>query len=295
MVIFVAPVIPMTSSTMIHILTFLAPTRITTIMSIMFDPFFLKILGVATFLGILAGPFGVVVVWQRMALMGDMLSHCAILALVLSHFLSLPLLVIYLIFSSVLSMVFHQLRLKKYQPEQLMMVLSYASLSIGVICLSQMSIQPIKFQQILFGDLLSISNEDIFWMIGGGIFLLAHFIAIWKPLLMMTFHEELAQIEGVPVNFLKSILTILLGGIIALSIKIAGALLIVGLLLVPSLTAVQLSKTPEGMVIRASIVGAISAAGGCICSFHFDWPIGPAIITVSFGIFCLSLLKKGRG
>ncbi len=258
----------------------------------MFDPFFLKIFFVAIFLGFLAGPFGTVVVWQRMALMGDMLSHSAILALVLAHFSSLPLLVIYLIFSSILGLIFHYLRFQKYHPEQLMMVLSYAALSIGIICVSKLQLQTIKFNQILFGDLLSISGEDIFWMIGGGIFLLANFIAIWKPLLLMTFHEELARVEGVPVGFLKGILTVLLGGVIALSIKIAGALLIVGLLIVPSLSAVRLSRTPEGMVIRSSIFGAISAAGGCICSFYFDWPIGPAIICVSFGIFCLTLLRK---
>jgi zinc transport system permease protein len=264
------------------------------IMPMMFDPFFLKTLGVAVFLGLLAGPFGSLVVWQRMALMGDMLSHSAILAMVLAHFSSLPLLVIYLIFSSILGLVFHKLRFKRYQPEHLMMVLSYAALSIGVIFLSKMNIQTIKFHQILFGDLLSISSQDIFWMTGGGLLLIVHFIALWKPLLMMTFHEELAQIEGVPVGFLKGILTVMLGGVIALSIKVAGALLIVGLLLVPSLSAIHLSNTPEGMVARSSLFGACSAAGGCICSFAFDWPVGPAIIAVSFAIFLLTLLKKDR-
>lgn len=263
-------------------------------MCMMLDPFFLKILGCAVFLGVLAGPFGTLVIWQRMSLMGDMLSHSAILALVLSHFLNWPLLIIYLIFSALLSVVFHRLRFKRYQPEHLMMVLSYAALSIGVICVSAFGFQQIKFQQILFGDLLSISNEDIFWMLIGGTFIMIHLVVIWKYLLIMTFHEEMAQVEGVPVGLLKGLLTVLLGGVIALSIKIAGALLIVGLLLVPSLSAMRMSNTPEGMVVRASLFGGLSSAGGCVCSFMFDWPIGPSIIVVSFGIFLLALLKKGK-
>ena len=110
----------------------------------------------------------------------------------------------------------------------------------------------------------------------------------------MTFHEEMAQVEGVPVSLLKGVLTVLLGGVIALSIKVAGALLIVGLLLTPSLVAMRLSNTPEGMVIRASIIGGLSSFFGCLCSFFFDWPIGPSIIAMSFVIFLVSLCKKGK-
>lgn len=260
----------------------------------MLDIFFLKTLFISIFLGFLSGPFGSLVVWQRMALMGDMLSHSAILAMVLAYFSSIPLLIIYLFFTTILSLIFHKLRFNRYQPEHLMMALSYATLSIGVILLSKMNIQTIKFHQILFGDLLSISSQDIFWMIGGGLFLMINFIVLWRPLLIMTFHEELAQIEGIPVKFLKSILTILLGGVIALSIKIAGALLIIGLLLIPSLSAIHLSNTPEGMVTRASIFGMLSSAGGCICSFMFDLPVGPSIITISFIIFLITLIKKAK-
>ena len=52
----------------------------------------------------------------------------------------------------------------------------------------------------LFGDILAITTTDICWIFGGGGLALAGLLRIWKPLLAITIHEDLARVEGIAVD-----------------------------------------------------------------------------------------------
>ena len=50
----------------------------------------------------------------------------------------------------------------------------------------------------LFGDILAIGPTDLVWIYGGGGLALAGLLWLWKPLLAITIHEDLARVEGDP-------------------------------------------------------------------------------------------------
>ena len=93
------------------------------------------------------------------------------------------------------------------------------------------------------------------------------------------------------------ILTVALAVVVAVAIKVIGALLIVALLIIPAATARPFSKTPEQMVLIATVIGGLSAAGGLQVAYRFDTPTGPTIVcfaAVFFAVSTVGSLIRGR-
>ena len=108
----------------------------------------------------------------------------------------------------------------------------------------------------------------------------------------MTVHEELARAEGRPTLLVQLIFTLLLAVVIAVSLKIIGALLIVSMLIIPAATARPFARSPETMAMLAAAFGVISVAGGLYASFTWDTPSGPSIVVVSSVLFFVSLVAR---
>src|SRR5690606_35274476 len=113
----------------------------------------------------------------------------------------------------------------------------------------------------LFGDLLSVSSGDLLWIFGGGAAVLALLALFWRPLLLMTLHEELAEVEGVAVKRMRLLLMLMISLVIAVAMKIVGVLLITSLLLIPAAAVRPLAATPERMAVYASFAGCVAVAG----------------------------------
>jgi zinc transport system permease protein len=109
---------------------------------------------------------------------------------------------------------------------------------------------------------------------------LAGLIYIWRPLLSLAVHEDLAAAEGVSVERIKLIFVIILALVVAIAIKIVGVLLTIAFLIMPASVARPLSETPEQMAVFAAIFGTLSVALGLFLSVSFDTPGGPSIVLV---------------
>ena len=82
-----------------------------------------------------------------------------------------------------------------------------------------------------------------------------------------------------------------MAGIIAISIKMVGLLLITGMLIIPAAMARNLSSSPQSMVIYSIIGGLLSVIIGLFTSLEFNTSSGPSIITAALLLFILSLFK----
>jgi zinc transport system permease protein len=112
---------------------------------------------------------------------------------------------------------------------------------------------------------------------------------MWRWLLTTTIHNDLAQVEGVPVNVANWSFIIVLALVFAVAIKLVGVLLITALLIIPASTARRFSRTPESMILIASIIGCFSVIIGFWSSLRWDWPTGPAVVVAAAMLFAASL------
>ena len=257
------------------------------------DDFLIRALLAGLAVALIAGPLGVFIVWRRLAYFGDTLSHSAILGVALGFLLSININIGILISSLfVAGLLIASQRQKQLGSDTMLGIMSHTALSLGLILISFVHGVKVDINAWLFGDILSVGWQDL-WLIGAGVVLVLGLLAfIWKPLLSLTVHEELARVEGVNVSLISAIYTLLIAILVAISMKIVGALLITSLLIIPAATARQFSKTPEQMAVIAVIVGIFSVILGLGASFLWDTPAGPSIVVSASGLFLLSQMFK---
>ncbi|RMS93232.1 Zinc ABC transporter permease [Pseudomonas coronafaciens pv. oryzae] len=246
-------------------------------------------------LAVVAGPLGSFVVWRRMAYFGDTLSHAALLGVALGFLLDISPTIAVTFGCLLLAVVL--VTLQQRQPlasDTLLGILAPSTLSLGLVVLSFMHEVRIDLMAYLFGDLLAISPDDLAWILGGSALVLVLIVALWRPLLAITVHEELARVEGLPVAALRMALMLLIAVVIAVAMKIVGVLLITSLLIIPAAAAQRHARSPEQMALGASVLGVIAVCVGLSLSWFKDTPAGPSIVVSAAALFLLSFVLPRR-
>ena len=258
----------------------------------MLDDFFIRALLAGIGVAIVTGPLGCFVIWRRLSYFGDTLSHSALLGVTMAYSFDLNIAFSVFIISSLLALILIQLQKKTNLPgDALLGLLAHSSLAVGLVVIGFLTFIRFDIMGLLFGDILAVTTNDILTIWIGGALILIILKLIWKPLFASTVNYELAQAEALNPERAKAIFTILMAGIIAISIKMVGLLLITGMLIIPAAMARNVSDSPKKMVLFSIIGGLLSVIIGLFSSLEFNTSSGPSIIAAALFLFILSLFK----
>ena len=258
----------------------------------MFDDFFIRALVAGIGIALVAGPLGCFVVWRRLSYFGDTLSHSALLGVTIAYSFDLNIALSVFLISSVIALILIQLQKKTNLPgDALLGLLAHSSLAIGLVVIGFLTFIRFDIMGLLFGDILAVTVDDLLIIWIGGPLILLILKIIWKPLFASTVNYELAEAEGLNPDRAKAIFTVLMAGIIAISIKMVGLLLITGMLIIPAAMARNISTSPQRMVIYSVLGGLLSVILGLFSSLEFNTSSGPSIIAAALFLFILSLLN----
>jgi zinc transport system permease protein len=254
------------------------------------DDFFIRALIAGIGVALVAGPLGCLVIWRRLSYFGDTLSHSALLGVALSFVFDINISLAVFLLSGIVAIFLLDLQRRTSLPgDALLGLLAHASLAIGLVFISFLSFIRFDLMGLLFGDILSVSRNDIYLIWIGGLLILGVLYFIWQSIFAATVNADIASAEGMKPNFANLIFTILLAGVIAISIKMIGVLLITGLLIIPAAMARNISNNPKQMVLFAVLAGISSVVIGLFSSLEFNSPSGPTILVAAFILFILSL------
>ncbi len=260
----------------------------------MLDDFFTRALVAGIGVAVVAGPLGCFVVWRRMAYFGDTLSHAALLGVALSLLLEVNTTLAVGAVSIVLALLLVTLRRADIlSSDALLGLLSHSALALGLVCLAFMTWVRVDLLGLLFGDILSVTRLDIAMIYIGGGCVLAALVVIWRQLFAATVSPDLAAGEGLRPERAELVFLLLTAVVIAISLKIIGALLITALLIIPAAAARRLSTGPEQMALISALAGAAAVVGGLYASLHYDTPSGPSIVVAAMALFIISLVPGG--
>lgn len=256
----------------------------------MLDHFMFRAVLAGLGIAVAAGPLGSFVVWRRMAYFGDATAHAAILGVALALIFSVPITLGTLVISLAMAATVSWLAARGHAMDASLGVLAHAALALGLVAISFVPSVRVDLTAFLFGDILAVSRTDL-WVIWGGALLVVALIAWrWSRLLTATLSRELAAASGIDANREGLVLTLALAVVVAVALKVVGALLIAAMLIIPAAAARGLARSPEAMAIGAVGIGMVSAVAGLAASWYLDTPAGPSIVSAAAAIFVLSTL-----
>ncbi len=172
-------------------------------------------------------------------------------------------------------------------------VLMPFGLGLGILFLALFPGRSANKFSLLTGQIVSVSNPDLGWLIGISLFVLVALILIWNPLTFDSLDPEPAAARGVPTRAVSMIFMLLLALIVAVSVQVIGALLVMALLVTPAAAAMKVASGPVMVPMLASLFGFVSAVGGILIALGSTLPISPFITTLSFAIYLVCWAIQG--
>jgi zinc transport system permease protein len=257
------------------------------------DDFLIRAIIGAALLGAAAGPLGCFVLWRRMAYLGESIAHMGLLGAGLGILIGVAPLAGVAVTAIIAGLIMARTSDHYIPSGTFIGLVGHVGLALGFILLSTMETVRADLLGYLFGDVLAMSPTNIAIVAIGGASILAVLIWLWRPLLAITVSRDLAMAENARTAYLDVLFLVLVAGLVALALKIVGALLIVALLLIPPAAARPLAKTPEAMALLAAGIGAASAPLGIAGAYFTDAPAGPSIVLAAAAIFAAVMLLVG--
>jgi manganese/iron transport system permease protein len=244
--------------------------------------------------GLLCPIVGTYLIVQRMAMLGDVVAHGVLPGLAIATFLDLPILAGAFIFGLFSTFVIAWIRNQSRIKVDTAMAITFSTFfSLGITLLTVFR-SRIDLEQLLFGDILSITPEDVrqIALITG--LVLIGVKLFYKELLFFTFDPLGAEALGLPIQAINLGLMAAITLAIIAGMKTVGVILVVALMVGPASTAYLLVKELHWMMAVGSLLGVLFGLVGMYGSYYLDIPSGPAIGLTVFGGFLLALLFSPR-
>lgn len=244
-------------------------------------------IAIALVIGGASGAIGSFIISQRLALVGDALSHVALpgIALALAYGID-PFwgVLVFLIAAAVV--IWLMGKRSALPPDALVGILFTASLAIGVL-----TIPDHEIFESLFGAFPVLSIPAIIGTFAAAIAITISAFFLARRFLSLTISPDLAHVEGTGDRY-RLVLFVLFALVVALGIKLVGTLLMGALTIIPAAIARNLTRSMRSYLILATIMGSVVAVVGAIAAQYFNILPGPTIILFGVALFVGSLVIR---
>ena len=254
-------------------------------------PFMVQAFAAAVITGILLSYLGVHVVGRGIVFVDLALGQISSLGVAFAAFVGSGLTSIPLIFtlSGALLMSFINIRDKRLKQEAVIGILYAFTSALTVLLISKTAHGDSDIQEVLFGNILSVSWQQISAMgIVFGAILVVQLI-FFKKFFQLTesFENGVNHLIGI-FNVWNFLFYISIGLAIVFAVRINGVIPVFSYLIIPAVSAIMLTKNKKAVLIIAMIISIIGGFFGLNFSFHYDFPAGSSIVVVLGGIFILA-------
>ena len=235
------------------------------------------------------GILGTMVVNNKMSFFSDALGHSALTGIAVGVMFGINnTLVSMLAFSILLTIAIINVKnAKTASVDTIIGVFSSSAVALGIVILSYNGGFN-KYSAYLIGDLLSISNNDIFMLIISFIAVLLIWFTCFNKFLLVSINHTFARSRGVNVKFYEYIFTILVAIIVTISIQWVGILVISSMMILPAASARNISNNIRQYHLYSISIAVISGILGLFLSYHFGCATGATIVLISSVFFALT-------
>ena len=253
------------------------------------DDFIYRAIIASIGVSLIAGSLGCFVIWKRLSYFSDSISHSALLGVALGLATGLGINLGLVIVGGLFAVLIVVLQQKEFwSSDAVLGIFSHLSLSLGIVVLGIIGNQNTDYFAYLFGDILSITSKDLYWIFSVLIVVVTILVFNWKKLLLLTINEELAKAEGINKLYYDLLFMFLIALAVSVSVQIVGVLLITSLLIIPPAISRVISNSPVMMILASMIVSIFSVLLGLYLSIDFDLATGPTIVITLGALFFIA-------
>lgn len=234
--------------------------------------------------GIASGFLGSFMVVKRMSLVGDALSHIALPGMAIATMFGInPIIGAFVFLALAIVGIFVLEEKTENFPESLVGIFFTASLAIGILITPETEIY-----ESLFGDIDKITSIDSLFIISFSIILIITTLTISKKLVKTIISKELAISEGIKTSKINFIYLLMVGIAVSLGIKFLGTLLTGALVIIPAVSAKNISSNLKQYLTFSAFFGALSSFLGIMFARILDTSTGPMVIITGILIFIVT-------
>ncbi len=242
----------------------------------------------AVLVGLTCASIGVYVVLRRMAFIGDALSHTILPGVVVAYLNGWSLSIGALVAGVLTALGIGWLSRREVIREDTAIGVVFTGMfALGILLMS--TARSFRdFTHILFGNILGVTQSDLYLIVAiTGLVLVALFL-FHKELELTSFDPIHAEVIGLSAPRLRYLLLILLAFTVVSSIQIVGVVMTTALLITPAATASLLTNRLWPMMGIAAVVALVSGIVGLYASFYANVSSGAAIVLACTGFFVLA-------
>jgi zinc/manganese transport system permease protein len=174
---------------------------------------------------------------------------------------------------------------KARERNSIIAVLMPFGLGLGILFLSLYQGRAANKFGLLTGQIVSVDNPQLLWLILVSVAVILGLVVMWRPLTFASVDEDVARARGVPVTTISIVFMVLLGLATAVSVQIVGALLVLALLVTPAAAAMRVTASPLLTPVLSVVFAVVSVVGGILLALGGGLPISPYVTTISFLIY----------
>lgn len=259
--------------------------------------FFTRGIVVAVLVGGTSGLLGVYIVLRGMSYIGHGMSHAVFGGAVVSFIMNLNLYIGAAFWGILSAFLINEIsRRSKIKADAAIGVVTTAGFAVGVFFISMTRSYTRNFEALLFGNILGITDLDMFVIMGVSVITLLFFLFLHKKMFFTIFDKETARVYGVKTETVELIFAMVLATVVIASMNAIGVTLLAAAIIAPAISARLLTNNFLRMALLSTVIGVATAFAGMYASFYFDSASGATIVlfgAASFGIASLyAFLRK---
>jgi zinc transport system permease protein len=157
-------------------------------------------------------------------------------------------------------------------------ILWSVGMAIGVVFVALSPGYAPNLMTYLFGNILTVSHGAVLVTFWFTLVVLGFALLFFKEFVAVSFDEEFARVQGVPVGVFMAILMVMVALSVVLLIQLVGIILVIALLTIPPVISLMLTRGFVSVILVSTFIGALMTLGGLALSYVFDLPSGPTMV-----------------
>lgn len=231
--------------------------------------------------GITCGVVGSYIVARRMVFLASGITHASFGGLGIALYAGFNPLLGAVAFASLSSLgIEYASRRGRMREDSAIGIIWSVGMAIGALFMSLRPGYATDLTSYLFGNILLVNRSDVAWLAVLTVVIIIGAVIWLRRLMYITFDEEYAQSQGLPVAVVAYVMAVVIAITIVLSIKVMGIILLLSLVTLPVVIANTLTKDYRRIALYASAIAVVGNVAGFLFSYEYDLPTGSCIIFI---------------